>query len=128
MLCSSWRLEATQAEESLASRTKTCQVRFPFPRKLRKRGEEDLLETGNNDRKGKRRVTPHQREILRLLAQRKQVTIGELASLLGVSSVAATKKVNRLEWQELVRRKADEWDRRRTLLILTEVGQSIVHE
>ncbi len=73
-------------------------------------------------------MTPHQREILRLLAQRKQVTIGELASLLGVSSVAATKKVNRLEWQELVRRKADEWDRRRTLLILTEVGQSIVHE
>jgi len=48
--------------------------------------------------------------------------------MLGVSSVAATKKVNRLERQELVRRKADEWDRRRTLLILTEVGQSIVHE
>ena len=76
----------------------------------------------------KRRVTRHQREILRLLSQRKQVTIGELASFLGVSSVAATKHANRLEQKECVRRQADEWDRRRTLLILTEVGQSILHE
>lgn len=76
----------------------------------------------------KRRVTLHQQDILRLLAQRKQVTIGELASCLGASSVAATKHANRLEQKELLRRTVDEWDRRRPLLILTEVGQSILHE
>ena len=76
----------------------------------------------------KRRVTLHQRDILRLLAQHKQVTIGELASFLGVSSVAATKHANRLQQKELLRRQVDEWDRRRTLLILTELGKSIIHD
>jgi DNA-binding MarR family transcriptional regulator len=52
----------------------------------------------------KRRVTLHQRDILKLLSQHKQVTIGELASFLGVSSVAATKHANRLEQKKLVRR------------------------
>jgi len=76
----------------------------------------------------KRRVTRHQREILRLLSQRKQVTIGELASFLGVSSVAATKHANRLEQKELVRRKVDEWDRRRVFVNLTSAGWSMLNE
>ena len=74
------------------------------------------------------RVTLRQREVLVLMSQRGQMCIGDLAPLLGVSYVAVIKMVNRLEQKELVRRKVDEWDRRRTLLILTEVGKSIVHE
>ena len=73
-------------------------------------------------------VTQHQRAILQLLSQSNQMTIGELASLLGVSSVAATKNIHRLERKKLVKREVDKWDRRRTLLILTDAGSSILNQ
>lgn len=73
-------------------------------------------------------VTQHQRAILQLLSQSNQMTIGELASLLGVSSVAATKNIHRLERKKLVKREVDKWDRRRTLLILTDAGRSILNQ
>jgi DNA-binding MarR family transcriptional regulator len=73
-------------------------------------------------------LTRHQRELLQLLSQHQDVTIGELASLLGVTSVAATKNIHRLEQKRLVRRVEDERDRRRTLIVLTATGQSIVDE
>lgn len=74
------------------------------------------------------RLTQHQRSLLYLLSQHQEVTIGELASLLGVTSVAATKNIHRLEQKRLVRRVEDERDRRRTLIVLTDTGQSIVNE
>lgn len=72
------------------------------------------------------KVSMHQREILLLLSQHNQVTIGELASLLGVNSAAATKNVQRLEQKQLVKRLVDEWDRRRVLISLTNDGQSVL--
>lgn len=74
------------------------------------------------------KLTRHQRALLQLLSQHEEVTIGELASLLGVTSVAATKNVHRLEQKRLVMRVEDERDRRRTLIILTATGQDIVNE
>jgi DNA-binding MarR family transcriptional regulator len=73
-------------------------------------------------------VTLRQREVLTHVLKRHQMSIGELASRLGVSYVAVIKLVNRLERKQLVQRKTDEWDRRRTLLILTEGGKSIIHD
>jgi DNA-binding MarR family transcriptional regulator len=74
------------------------------------------------------RLTQHQRTLLQLLAQHQEVTIGALAALLGISSVAATKNVHRLEEKRLVMRVEDKWDRRRTLIVLTDAGQSIVND
>ena len=73
-------------------------------------------------------VTPRQREILTLLSQRQQWTIGEIASLLGVSSAAASKCVDRLERKKLVKRRIDEWDRRNVLVSLTAISQSLLNE
>ena len=74
------------------------------------------------------KLTQHQRSLLYLLSQQQEVTIGELASLLGVTSVAATKNIHRLEQKRLVIRVEDERDRRRTLIVLTDTGQKIVNE
>ena len=72
-------------------------------------------------------VTLRQREVLTLLSQRR-LSIGELASLLGVSYVAAIKIVNRLEQKDLVKRVGDEWDRRRVFVNLTSAGWSMLNE
>lgn len=72
-------------------------------------------------------VTPRQREILILLSQRQQWTIGEIAALLGVSSAAASKCVDRLERKKLVKRQVDEWDRRNVLVSLTAVSHSLLN-
>lgn len=74
------------------------------------------------------RLTQHQKSLLYLLSQHQEVTIGELASLLGVTSVAATKNIHGLEQKRLVIRLEDERDRRRTLIVLADAGQSIVDE
>jgi len=73
------------------------------------------------------KLTRHQRAVLQLLSQHHEATIGELAALLGVTSVAATKNIHRLEQKHLVMRVVDERDRRRTLIVLTDTGQSIVN-
>ena len=73
------------------------------------------------------RVTRRQREVLRLLSQRDQMSVGELAALLGTSSTSATKNVQRLEQKHLVERVADQWDRRRVLVNLTDEGESVLH-
>lgn len=73
-------------------------------------------------------VTPRQREILTLLSQRQQWTIGEIAALLGVRSAAASKSVARLERKKLVKRQVDEWDRRNVLVSLTAISRSLLDE
>ena len=73
------------------------------------------------------KLTRHQQTVLQLLSQHHEATIGELASLLGITSVAATKNIHRLEEKHLVMRVTDERDRRRTLIVLTDRGQNIVN-
>ncbi len=73
------------------------------------------------------KLTRHQQTVLQLLSQHHEATIGELASLLGITSVAATKNIHRLEEKHLVKRVTDERDRRRTLIVLTDKGQNIVN-
>jgi len=73
------------------------------------------------------KVTPKQMTILMYLPQHHQISIGELAALLGRSSAATTKNVHRLEQKRLVKRVVDEWDRRRILVSLTDAGRSVVH-
>jgi DNA-binding MarR family transcriptional regulator len=73
-------------------------------------------------------VTLRQREVLTLVSQRDQVSIGVIASLLGVSYVAVIKIVNRLVHKQLVERVPDEWDRRRVFVRLTSAGWSILNE
>lgn len=73
-------------------------------------------------------LTRHQRVLLQLLSQHQGVTIGELASLLDVTSVAATKNIHRLVQKRLVIRVEDERDRRRTLIVLTDIGQDIAKD
>ena len=73
------------------------------------------------------RLTLKQRTILMLLSHHKQVSIGELAALLGVNSTAATKNVQRLEQKHLVKRTVDEWDLRRVLISLTDDGWSVLN-
>jgi DNA-binding MarR family transcriptional regulator len=73
-------------------------------------------------------MTLRQKEVLTVVSQHHQVSIGELASLLGVSYVAVIKIVNRLERKQLVERVPDEWDRRRVFVNLTSAGWSILNE
>lgn len=74
------------------------------------------------------KLTRHQQAVLQLLSQHHEATIGELAALLSITSVAATKNIHRLEQKRLVMRVTDERDRRRTLIVLTDTGQDIVDE
>ncbi len=74
------------------------------------------------------RLTRHQKSLLLLLSQQQEITIGKLASLLGISSVAATKNIHRLEQKRMVMRVVDERDHRRTLIVLTDSGHLIVKE
>ena len=72
------------------------------------------------------KVTLNQMTILMHLPQHHQVSIGELAALLGRSSPATTKNVQWLEQKRLVKCVVDEWDRR-ILVSLTDAGRSVVH-
>ncbi len=67
-------------------------------------------------------VTRRQRELLDFLFRRKQGSVGEIASTLGVSSPAATKAVARLERKGLVTRRENEVDRRSVCVSLTNAG------
>ena len=73
-------------------------------------------------------VTLRQREVLTLVSQRGRVSIGDLASPLGVSYVAVIKIVNRLVRKQLVERVPDDWDRRRVFVQLTSAGWSFLNE
>lgn len=73
-------------------------------------------------------VTRRQHELLTFLFRRKQGSVGEIASMLGVSSPAATKAVARLERKGLVTRRENEVDRRSVAVSLTHAGmQALDH-
>ncbi|TMD80041.1 MAG: MarR family transcriptional regulator [Chloroflexi bacterium] len=67
-------------------------------------------------------VTPRQLEVLTCLAERDSWLVGEIASVLNVSSAAATKAVARLERKGLVTRAVDMMDRRCVNVSLTRAG------
>jgi DNA-binding MarR family transcriptional regulator len=73
-------------------------------------------------------LTRHQRTLLHLVAQQQEGIIGALAALTGVSSVAATKNIHRLEEKRLVMRVEVERDQRPTLIVLTAPGQRVVDD
>ncbi len=72
-------------------------------------------------------VTPRQLEVLTFLARREQWLVGEVASVLGVSSAAATKVIVRLEKKGLVTRSIDIMDRRCVIVRMTRTGSDIIH-
>ena len=67
-------------------------------------------------------ISSRQHEILIVLSQREQWSLGEIATAVGVSHVAITKIVDRLEHKGLVKRDVDYHDRRRVLVNLTRAG------
>ena len=71
-------------------------------------------------------ISSRQREILNVLSQREQWSLGEIATAVGVSHVAVTKIVDRLESKGLVKRDVDYADRRRVLVNVTRAGTAIL--
>ena len=67
-------------------------------------------------------VTPRQLEVLTCLSRRDHWLVGEIATVLKVSSAAATKAIVRLERKGLVIRSVDMMDRRCVNVRLTRVG------
>ena len=67
-------------------------------------------------------VIPRQLEVLRYLSRREHWSVGEIASVLGVSSAAATKAIVRLERKGLVKRAENMMDRRCVDVSLTRSG------
>jgi DNA-binding MarR family transcriptional regulator len=71
-------------------------------------------------------ISSRQHEILIVLSQREQWSLGEIATAVGVSHVAITKMVDRLEHKGLVKRDVDYKDRRRVLVNLTRAGTTML--
>jgi DNA-binding MarR family transcriptional regulator len=73
-------------------------------------------------------ATFRQQELLRHLSRNNGRTVGQISNLLGISSTATTKLVDRLERKQLVTRITDKMDRRRVLIHLTPLGLSSANE
>lgn len=73
-------------------------------------------------------ITSRQLEVLAFLAQREYWLVGEVASVLGVSSAAATKAIVRLERKGLVSRSVDMMDRRCVNVRITHTGTDAVRQ
>lgn len=73
-------------------------------------------------------ITSRQLEVLAFLARREHWLVGEVASVLGVSSAAATKAIARLERKGLVSRSVDMMDRRCVNVRITHAGTDAVRQ
>ncbi len=73
-------------------------------------------------------ITPRQLEVLSFLAGREHWSVGEVASILGVSSAAATKAIARLERKGMVTRSVDIMDRRCVNVRVTRSGNDVVRQ
>jgi DNA-binding MarR family transcriptional regulator len=73
-------------------------------------------------------LTSPQMKVLKLVAQARVKSIGDIAKVLGVSDPAASKTVDRLVRRKLVRRTESEADRRANQLALTASGSRIIAE
>lgn len=70
-------------------------------------------------------ITPRQLELLQVLTNRQHMSVGEVATALGVSSAAATKAIARLERKGLATRTIDIMDRRCVNVRLTRSGTEL---
>jgi DNA-binding MarR family transcriptional regulator len=70
-------------------------------------------------------ITPRQLELLHFLASRPRISVGDVATALGISSAAATKAITRLERKGLVARGIDIMDRRCVNVRLTGAGAEV---
>jgi len=73
-------------------------------------------------------ITPRQLEVLSYLSRREHWSVGEVATMLGVSSAAATKAIARLERKGLVTRSVDTMDRRCVNVKITRIGSDAVKQ
>lgn len=73
-------------------------------------------------------ISPRQREVLIVLSQRDQWVASELAPTLGISHVAVSKLLTRLERIGVVKRDIDYEDRRRVLVSPTRFGKKLVSD
>ncbi len=73
-------------------------------------------------------ITSRQMEVLAFLSRRENWLVGEVASVLGVSSAAATKAIARLERKGLVTRSVDMMDRRCVNVRVTRAGNDAVRQ
>ena len=73
-------------------------------------------------------ITPRQLEVLGRLTSRDHWSVGEVASMLGVSSAAATKALARLERKGLVTRAENIMDRRCVDVTVTRSGAEVVRQ
>ena len=71
-------------------------------------------------------ITPRQLEVLGRLTSREHWSVGEVASMMGVSSAAATKALARLERKGLVTRAENIMDRRCVDITVTRSGAELV--
>jgi DNA-binding MarR family transcriptional regulator len=71
-------------------------------------------------------ITPRQLEVLGCLAQRDHWSVGEVATLLGVSSAAATKVLARLERKGLITREENVLDRRCADITITRAARELL--
>ena len=108
------------------------------PRELKEKDEENLgpvldfmqllwgvqhgLESRSKRMESDSGVTAPQRMVLRMLGRRPRSTAGSVAKILRVHPSTLTGVLRRLELRGLVKREADENDRRRALFTLTRAG------
>ena len=71
-------------------------------------------------------ITPRQLEVLSHISRKDRWSVGEVASVLGVSSAAATKAIVRLERKGLVTRTVDMMDRRCVNVRITRAGKDAI--
>jgi len=74
-----------------------------------------------------RNITFSQLQALTQLATHRGISVGELATFLGVTHPAVVKLVNRLEEKGLVRRSTSETDHRQAVLSVTPSGLDLVN-
>jgi DNA-binding MarR family transcriptional regulator len=79
-----------------------------------------LREAGNGE------ITYSQLRLLKLVALARAETVRDVAALLGISSAAASKTVDKLVRRGVLRRDAEPGDRRVTRLSLTETGEELL--
>ncbi|MEZ4388114.1 MAG: MarR family transcriptional regulator [Candidatus Krumholzibacteriia bacterium] len=72
------------------------------------------------------KLTSNQFSILRILQRRSELTASEFARILGVSSAAVTKIIDRLAAMDLIAREAHPTDRRSTALVLQPAGRDLL--
>ncbi|MBM3670815.1 MAG: MarR family transcriptional regulator [Actinobacteria bacterium] len=97
-------------DKDLAERLRSAITRMA--RRLRQQGDAD--------------ASPTQLAILATIERRGPITLGELATIERVQPPTVTAAIDRLEGQDLVRRRADDTDRRVVRVAVTGAGRKLL--